>query len=240
MHLEHREGLESSLTSGIVSGFRNVDEQFLIQTTAPIAPGSSGGPLFDSLGRVIGVTTSLLSDSPGIYFSIGASDVKRLLRTPNLISVPLAVWSQTEPAEASSATDKTAGESSASSPEGVSSDGNKLSRPPEEATRYPAKTWKNLRDGRIYRTRSTGATLYLESLDDPLNRVSDFVSCNFQRAVSVGLGWVGDCWERNPKDQSTCLYSRRRGSREVPDTFRNLRWFQWPMPLVRNSRRAYM
>src|SRR5262245_45689824 len=75
-------GLESSITNGIVSGFRDVDEQFLIQTTAPIAPGSSGGPLFDSSGRVIGVTTSFFGDSPGIYFSIGANDIKRLLRTP--------------------------------------------------------------------------------------------------------------------------------------------------------------
>jgi S1-C subfamily serine protease len=44
-------GLALSLTNGIVSGFRDVDDQFLLQTTAPIAPGSSGGPLF-----VIGLT----------------------------------------------------------------------------------------------------------------------------------------------------------------------------------------
>ena len=83
-------GLESSFTSGIVSGFRDLDDQFRLQTTAPIAPGSSGGPLFNSSGRVIGVTTEFLTDSPGIYFSIGARDVKRLLRAPNLISVPLS------------------------------------------------------------------------------------------------------------------------------------------------------
>jgi S1-C subfamily serine protease len=78
-------GLELSLTNGIVSGFRDVDGQFLIQTTAAIAPGSSGGPLFDSSGRVIGVTTSSLTDSPGIYFSVAAGDVSRLLRAPRII-----------------------------------------------------------------------------------------------------------------------------------------------------------
>jgi serine protease Do len=78
-------GLELSITNGIVSGFRDVDDQFLLQTTAAIAPGSSGGPLFDASGRVIGVTTALLSDSPGIYFSIGARDVSRMIRTPGLI-----------------------------------------------------------------------------------------------------------------------------------------------------------
>jgi Trypsin-like peptidase domain len=82
-------GQELSLTNGIVSGFRESDGQFLIQTTAAIAPGSSGGPLFDSSGRVIGVTTSLLSDSPGIYFSVAATDVVRLLRMPEII-LPLS------------------------------------------------------------------------------------------------------------------------------------------------------
>jgi hypothetical protein len=78
-------GLELSLTNGIVSGFRDLDDQFVLQTTAAIAPGSSGGPLFDCSGRVIGVTTSLLSDSPGIYFSVGARDVSRMLRSPGII-----------------------------------------------------------------------------------------------------------------------------------------------------------
>jgi S1-C subfamily serine protease len=54
------QGLELSLTNGIISAFRNSEKKFLIQNTAPIAPGSSGGPLLDSHGRVVGVTTSLL------------------------------------------------------------------------------------------------------------------------------------------------------------------------------------
>ena len=63
-------GLELSFTNGIVSSFRKSNGQFLIQTTAPIAPGSSGGPLFDRSGHVVGVTTSMLSDAAGIYFCI--------------------------------------------------------------------------------------------------------------------------------------------------------------------------
>jgi hypothetical protein len=58
--------------------------------TAPIARGSSGGPLFDRDGKVIGVTTLLLSDAPGIYFSIGAGDVSRLIRAPGLAIMPFA------------------------------------------------------------------------------------------------------------------------------------------------------
>ena len=56
-------GLEATLSDGLISGIRTfggklaargVDE--LIQTTAPISPGSSGGGLFDSEGRLVGIT----------------------------------------------------------------------------------------------------------------------------------------------------------------------------------------
>jgi S1-C subfamily serine protease len=83
-------GLELSITNGIVSGFRRLDEQFLIQTTASIAPGSSGGPLLNADGNVIGVTTLFLTDSPGIYFSVGVGDVSRLIRAPDLLIVPFS------------------------------------------------------------------------------------------------------------------------------------------------------
>jgi len=85
-------GLELTFTNGIVSAFRKSNGQFLIQTTAPIAPGSSGGPLFDRTGSVIGVTTSLLADAPGIYFSVGIGDLRRLLRTPQGVALPFEEW----------------------------------------------------------------------------------------------------------------------------------------------------
>ena len=86
------EGLQFTITDGIVSGFRNLEQQFVIQTTAAIAHGSSGGPLLNRQGQVVGITSSMLSDAPGIYFSIGVGDLKRLLRTPQLIITPLSQW----------------------------------------------------------------------------------------------------------------------------------------------------
>jgi S1-C subfamily serine protease/tetratricopeptide (TPR) repeat protein len=83
-------GLDLSITNGIVSGFRSIEDQFLLQTTAAIAPGSSGGPLFDRDGSVIGVTTSLLTESPGIYFSVGIGDVARILRSASTIVLPIS------------------------------------------------------------------------------------------------------------------------------------------------------
>jgi serine protease Do len=49
-------GLTQTLSTGIISGYRNGNEK--LQTTTSITYGSSGGPLFNEKGQVIGVTTS--------------------------------------------------------------------------------------------------------------------------------------------------------------------------------------
>jgi serine protease Do len=50
------QGLEHTLSKGIVSSYRNND--YMIQTTTEITHGSSGGPLFNMKGEVVGITTS--------------------------------------------------------------------------------------------------------------------------------------------------------------------------------------
>jgi S1-C subfamily serine protease len=65
-------GLELTIAEGLVSGLRHQDNVPLsmIQTSAAISPGSSGGGLFDEYGRVIGITTFLLKDSQNINFAL--------------------------------------------------------------------------------------------------------------------------------------------------------------------------
>ena len=86
-------GLDWTLTSGIVSALNrsfNTDNgatiEHLIQTDAAVNPGNSGGPLLDSAGRLIGITTAIYSPSgasAGIGFAVPVDIVNRVV--PQLI-----------------------------------------------------------------------------------------------------------------------------------------------------------
>lgn len=63
------QGLELSISEGIVSQLRGAPVP-LIQTTAAISPGSSGGGLFDAEGRLVGLTTLYLEGGQNLNFAL--------------------------------------------------------------------------------------------------------------------------------------------------------------------------
>jgi hypothetical protein len=75
--------LESTVSNGIVSAIRFVEGEggTLVQITAPISPGSSGGPLFNMAGEVVGITTSHIEGGQNLNFAIPINDAKRILTT---------------------------------------------------------------------------------------------------------------------------------------------------------------
>ena len=73
--LGNPKGLTHTLSDGLVSSLRVAGDSLTwIQTSAPISPGSSGGPLLDSKGRVIGITTSQVSDAQNLNFAVAIDD----------------------------------------------------------------------------------------------------------------------------------------------------------------------
>jgi S1-C subfamily serine protease len=84
-----------SVTKGIVSAvgkFSNAGPGTWIQTDAPINPGSSGGPLLNSRGEVIGINTQKLikKDVTGIGFALSSSDLLEVLHRFYPNAIPLA------------------------------------------------------------------------------------------------------------------------------------------------------
>lgn len=74
-------GLEGTISPGIVSGLnlrRNGIER-LIQITAPISPGSSGGPVVNTKGEVVGVATASIISGQNLNFAIPANLIIPLL-----------------------------------------------------------------------------------------------------------------------------------------------------------------
>lgn len=74
-------GLELTLTNGLVSALRDMGDVKLIQISAAISPGSSGGGLFDDRGQLIGITTLKLSGKAqeGLGFAVPVDWVRELV-----------------------------------------------------------------------------------------------------------------------------------------------------------------
>ena len=86
--------LDFSISDGLVSSVRKLDEALeVIQTSAPISQGSSGGPLFNERGEVIGVTTFYHSEGQNLNFAIPANYLHALLTVHEGRTVPeFARW----------------------------------------------------------------------------------------------------------------------------------------------------
>src|SRR5690606_34432148 len=101
-------GFESTVTTGVVSalgrtlrarGGRLIDN--VIQHTAPLNPGNSGGPLVDSAGRVLGVNTAMVSRTQAIGFAVPVATaswvVSELLARGRVRRAHLGVAAHTRP-----------------------------------------------------------------------------------------------------------------------------------------------
>jgi hypothetical protein len=95
--LGHPRGFDWSISDGMLSGFRSpkmLDQILvkLVQISAPISPGNSGGPVLDDQGRLIGITTSAIfaRTSQNLNFAINAESVQKfslLLKDKKPISI---------------------------------------------------------------------------------------------------------------------------------------------------------
>jgi S1-C subfamily serine protease len=103
-------GFESTVSAGIVSAtgraLRGRDGRLIeniIQHTAPLNPGSSGGPLLDSRGAILGINTAIIAQAQGIGFAVPASTAdwvtSQLLRHGRVRRSRLGLMGRTRPVD---------------------------------------------------------------------------------------------------------------------------------------------
>lgn len=73
------QGLEGTFSQGIVSSIRDVGTDKLLQITASLSPGSSGGPVLNTKGEVIGVSVATFRGGQNLNFAIPSNYLKALL-----------------------------------------------------------------------------------------------------------------------------------------------------------------
>lgn len=83
------EGLNNTISEGIVSALRSVDKEDLIQHTAAISHGSSGGALVDSNGALLGMNSWQVADAQNLNFAISAKHLLEALTVARQSTISL-------------------------------------------------------------------------------------------------------------------------------------------------------
>jgi len=94
-------GLEGTFSEGIISGVRKIDKDTILQMTAPISPGSSGGPVMDGTGSVIGVSVATFQDGQNLNLAVPVSYLSKLLPPTARVLTALAPQGKASPHEES-------------------------------------------------------------------------------------------------------------------------------------------
>src|SRR5207244_9673605 len=86
-------GLEGTVSEGIISGHRDAkkDDQWL-QMTAAVSPGSSGSPVVDENGKVVGIATFLINNAQALNFARPVAYISELIDQSKATTEAAPLW----------------------------------------------------------------------------------------------------------------------------------------------------
>lgn len=83
------QGLSGTFSQGIVSSLRQFENKELIQISAPISPGSSGGPVVNEKAELLGIAVGTLKNGQNLNFAVPAKYISAILNTSLKMPKPL-------------------------------------------------------------------------------------------------------------------------------------------------------
>lgn len=86
------EGLSNSVADGLVSAIRNDDGRRLLQISAPISPGSSGGPVFNLAGEVVAISSFQIVEGQNLNFAIPIEEVSKIRNQRANLALEQLYW----------------------------------------------------------------------------------------------------------------------------------------------------
>ncbi len=87
-----RRDLTGSISDGLVSGIRTIEgKQSVLQISAPLSPGNSGGPVVSERGDVVGVVAFKLTTGELLNFAVPVNELKNLVQAERT-GPPLHIW----------------------------------------------------------------------------------------------------------------------------------------------------
>lgn len=93
------EQLQTSITDGIVSGVRDLGDGYkVIQITAPVSAGNSGGPAFSANGDVVGIVVFKLKEGENLNFAVPINYVRGMIESIDT-NGPILKWNTATGAE---------------------------------------------------------------------------------------------------------------------------------------------
>lgn len=194
----------------------------LVQHTAPIDPGSSGGPLTDESGRLVGVNVMLVRKRSSMFFAVPASAVTETVREAHDLTVQRkeAAWMKAELEKTCSTLSAELSSASAS--------GTRLM--PFVSNQLVAEQGL---ESYLFLTRSReGAALRRVFFQEPVVALRASVMLRLAVRTQLGGGATGACAQVHPGDEGTIADGKRvrvavktqRGDMELAWTFEQGKW----------------
>jgi tetratricopeptide (TPR) repeat protein/phosphohistidine swiveling domain-containing protein len=81
-------GMENTISDGLLSGIREISpDKKVLQITAPVSSGSSGSPVFNKDGEVIGIATFLLEEAQNLNFAMPVDLIKDKIKNKKITAL---------------------------------------------------------------------------------------------------------------------------------------------------------